>query len=100
MTLGLLKFSTGRTYLPTSCCNFRGTDVLNNDHMMIMSLAVTSTSSIAMVPFAKTATTVIVMSPIMTGILHGDNHHGHHVRDVHREHDEYDVSSHDRGVDK
>ncbi|CAL5347759.1 unnamed protein product [Camellia sinensis] len=43
-----------------------GTDVLNNDHMMIMSLAVTSTSAIAMVPFARTATTVTMMSPTMT----------------------------------
>ncbi|CAL5416788.1 unnamed protein product [Camellia sinensis] len=63
---GLLKFSTGRIYLSTSCHNFRGTDMLNDGHIMIMSLAVTSTSAIAMVPFARIATTVTMMSPTMT----------------------------------
>ncbi|KAI8002353.1 hypothetical protein LOK49_LG08G02284 [Camellia lanceoleosa] len=43
-----------------------GTDMLNDDHIMIMSLAVTSTSAIAMVPFARIATTVTMMSPTMT----------------------------------
>ncbi|CAL5413887.1 unnamed protein product [Camellia sinensis] len=65
---GLLKFATdrGRIYLSTSRRNFRGTDMLNNDHMMIMFLAVTSTFAMAMVPFARTATTVTMMYPIMT----------------------------------
>ncbi|CAL5416794.1 unnamed protein product [Camellia sinensis] len=40
--------------------------MLNNDHMMIMFLAVTSTFAMEMVPFARTATTVTMMYPIMT----------------------------------
>ncbi|KAF5962060.1 hypothetical protein HYC85_003269 [Camellia sinensis] len=44
----------------------RGTDMLNNDHMMIMFLAVTSTFAMAMVPFARTATTVTMMYHTMT----------------------------------
>ncbi|CAL5416786.1 unnamed protein product [Camellia sinensis] len=66
--LGLLKFTTdrGRIYPSTSRRNFRGTDMLNNDHMMIMFLAVTSTFAMAMVPFARTATTVTMMYPTMT----------------------------------
>ncbi|XP_028125535.1 glutaredoxin 4-like isoform X5 [Camellia sinensis] len=64
---GLLKFMTdrGRIYLSTSRCNFRGTDMLNNGHMMIMFLAVTSRFAMAMVPFARTATSVTMMSPTM-----------------------------------
>ncbi|CAL5347737.1 unnamed protein product [Camellia sinensis] len=67
-TRGLLKFTTdrGRIYPSTSRRNFRGTDMLNNDHMMIMFLAVTSTFAMAMVPFARTATTVTMMYPTMT----------------------------------
>ncbi|KAI8004904.1 hypothetical protein LOK49_LG08G02267 [Camellia lanceoleosa] len=59
----LLKFTTdrGRIYLSTSRRDFRGTDMLNNDHMMIMFLAVTSTFAMAMVPFARTATTTVTM---------------------------------------
>ncbi|XP_028125532.1 uncharacterized protein LOC114322435 isoform X2 [Camellia sinensis] len=66
-TRGLLKFMTdrGRIYLSTSRCNFRGTDMLNNGHMMIMFLAVTSRFAMAMVPFARTATSVTMMSPTM-----------------------------------
>ncbi|THG03929.1 hypothetical protein TEA_008804 [Camellia sinensis var. sinensis] len=65
---GLLKFTTdrGRIYLSTSGSNFRGIDMLNNDHMMIMFFAVTSTFAMAMVPFARTATTVTMMYPTMT----------------------------------
>ncbi|GMP78051.1 hypothetical protein CsSME_00034130 [Camellia sinensis var. sinensis] len=64
---GLPKFMTdrGRIYLSTSRCNFRGTDMLNNGHMMIMFLAVTSRFAMAMVPFARTATSVTMMSPTM-----------------------------------
>ncbi|CAL5413892.1 unnamed protein product [Camellia sinensis] len=65
---GRLKFRTnrGRIYQSTSHRNFRGTDMLNNDHMMIMFLAVTSMSTMAMVSFARTAITVTMMSPAMT----------------------------------
>ncbi|KAI7981835.1 hypothetical protein LOK49_Contig11G00009 [Camellia lanceoleosa] len=66
---GLLKFTTdrGRIYLFISRRNFRGTDMPNNDHMMIMFLAVTSTFAMAMVPFARTATTAVTMMyPTMT----------------------------------
>ncbi|CAL5347762.1 unnamed protein product [Camellia sinensis] len=45
---------------------YRGTDMLNNDNMMIMFLAVTSTFAMAMVPFARTATTVTMMYHTMT----------------------------------
>ncbi|KAI8002735.1 hypothetical protein LOK49_LG08G02273 [Camellia lanceoleosa] len=65
---GLLKFTTnrGRIYLSTSRRNFRGTDMFNNDHMMITFLAVTSTSAMAVVPFAMTAIIATMMSPTMT----------------------------------
>ncbi|KAI8003360.1 hypothetical protein LOK49_LG08G02761 [Camellia lanceoleosa] len=65
---GLLKFTTDREriYLSTNGSNFRGIDMLNNDHMMIMFFAVTSTFAMAMVPFARTATTVAMMYPTMT----------------------------------
>ncbi|KAF5962067.1 hypothetical protein HYC85_003276 [Camellia sinensis] len=46
--------------------NFGGTDMLNNDHMMTMFLAVTSTSAMAMVPFARTIITATMMPLTMT----------------------------------
>ncbi|CAL5413893.1 unnamed protein product [Camellia sinensis] len=66
--IGLLKFTTdrGRIYLSTSRRNFRGIDMLNNDHMMTMFLAVTSTPAMAMVPFARTIITATMMPLTMT----------------------------------
>ncbi|CAL5413891.1 unnamed protein product [Camellia sinensis] len=78
-----------------------GIDMINDDHMMIMSLAVTSTSVIAMVPFARTATTVTMMSSTTTVTSSMVTTTTATIHDVHREHvDEYDVPSHDRGGDK